>query len=329
MHKIDSIRQVEIELSSFCNASCPLCSRNFFGYNSKELGYEIRHLSLGEVKTIFKPSFIKQLHKILLQGNFGDFAMNPQTPEIVKYFLECNPNLDIDGYTNGGVQSIAWWKQLKDIKIFFALDGIDSATHTLYRKDTNFDKVIENAKAFKEAGGVAVWRMIEFDHNQHQLKACRTAAEDLGFLFVSVKNSKSSGPVFDQNKIYLHNIGNYKGSKNIQELMSYDILFEDIDLPPIGAINCESLSAIGIYVSSTGEVFPCCYMAHATGSYGKSSTWAGVFNQQLDPLIEKNNALEYGLECAIAWFEKIKPTWAINSFKEGRLLYCENSCGKC
>ena len=328
MHKIDSIRQVEIELSSFCNASCPLCSRNFFGFNSKELGYEVKHLSLDEIKTIFNPIFIKQLHRILLQGNFGDFAMNSETPKIVKYLLECNPNLDIRGYTNGGVQSASWWKQLKDITIFFALDGIDSATHNLYRKDTNFNKVIENAKSFKEAGGVAVWHMIEFDHNQHQIQACKKAANDLGFRFISIKNSKSLGPVFDQNRIYIHNIGNYKGSKNIEELMSYDIVFEDIEVPSISAINCESVNIKGIYVSSTGEVFPCCYMAHATGSYGKLSTWAGVFNQQLNPLIEKNNALEYGLECAIDWFENIKPTWTIDSFKEGRLLYCGSNCAK-
>ena len=68
-------------------------------------------------------------------------------------------------------------------------------------------------------------------------------------------------------------------------------------------------------------------MAHATGSYGNSFHWSGTFNTQLKPMIEKNNALNYGLETAISWFNDVAKTWSIDSFEQGRLLYCGSNCG--
>ena len=51
MIKYADIRHVELELSSHCNARCPLCPRNLFGY-TYNTGYIVKHLTLNEVKTI-------------------------------------------------------------------------------------------------------------------------------------------------------------------------------------------------------------------------------------------------------------------------------------
>ena len=51
------IKHCEIELSSYCNAVCPLCPRNLFGYKYNT-GYTERNLTLAEIKKIFEINFI-------------------------------------------------------------------------------------------------------------------------------------------------------------------------------------------------------------------------------------------------------------------------------
>lgn len=326
MLKYENIRQVEIELSSNCSATCPLCSRNTFGYNM-DLGFPKLNLSLDQVRNLLDPVFIKQLTTIIFQGNFGDFSSNKETPSIVRYFLEHNPGLKVKGHTHGNLQNNDWWASLVGMHIIFALDGLED-THSLYRRNTSWSKTIEHAKAFIQAGGTATWKMIEFDHNRHQIDECRQMAHDLGMHFYLQPNLKNSGPVFNQKKEYLHSINNHQGSKNFEDYIREEILLEDIILEPVDYISCESLDLKGIFIQSNGEVYPCCYMAHYPDTYGKGR-WAEPYNKQLLELREHNNAFEHGLKHSIEWFKNIPGTWDIDSFEDGRLLYCHTNCGKC
>jgi hypothetical protein len=54
MLKIADIRRVQIELTTRCNARCPMCMRNYRGmaFNS---GYPVTELTLDNIKHILKP----------------------------------------------------------------------------------------------------------------------------------------------------------------------------------------------------------------------------------------------------------------------------------
>jgi MoaA/NifB/PqqE/SkfB family radical SAM enzyme len=324
-----TIKKIELELSSYCNASCPLCSRNFYGYNFKNPSFGLRHLSLSDIKKILDASILSGVETIVLQGNFGDLCMNPETPEIVNYILSINPDIKISGHTNGSAQATDWWVQLNRVRMYFALDGKDQETHQKYRKDTNFKKIIQNATALKNAGGEVVWKMLIFDHNQYQVDDCRKMAKDLGFKFTAQQNTKSSGPVFDQKKIHLHNIGNWKGSKKIDEIINQELLLEDLNAneSPVGSIDCLHLREKSIFISSWGEIFPCCFLAHAAGRWDHGR-WIKPYNNQLLPLIQDHNSLEHGIEQASKWFDRIPETWELPTYKMGRLLYCDSNCSK-
>ncbi len=62
------IRNVHVELSSLCNARCPLCPRNLNGYPYNN-GYTEANLTLASVKKIFTPDLLQQLTSILINGN--------------------------------------------------------------------------------------------------------------------------------------------------------------------------------------------------------------------------------------------------------------------
>merc|ERR1711991_170093 len=85
-------------------------------------------------------------------------------------------------YTNGGYKSKEWWS-------VFAIDGL-ADTHHLYRVNTRFERVIENAKAFIEGGGNAQWSFIRFGHNQHQEEQARKLAKEIGFKSFTACNSE-------------------------------------------------------------------------------------------------------------------------------------------
>lgn len=327
------IQDVHLELSTLCNAACPLCPRNFRGYPYND-GYPEINFTLTNAHTIFHPIFLKQLKRIWINGNYGDITMNPETVEIVRYFKEHNPSIIIEISTNGSARNSAFWKSLaqQGAHVFFCLDGLDD-THHLYRQNTSWNTVIKNAKTFIAAGGKATWKFVQFDHNIHQINKCRHLSRELGFFnFQLVDHGRNIGPVFDKHGNYTHSIGKYSGSTEFKILFhkkqTDDVLLEDIvDLRiPKKSVNCKSIANRSIYIAANGDVSPCCWTGFYPKTYG-AGEYHQALNNQLVPLISKNNALKHSLEECIEWFNCIKDRWQINSYEKGRLVVCDDNCG--
>ena len=328
------IRDVHLEISSLCNASCPWCPRTFWGYPHNG-GYPEVNFTLDHAKKVFTLDFLKQLTSININGNFGDIVMNPEGPDIVDYFFKQNSNLAIEISTNGGARNQDFWIRLAQSrsKVLFCIDGLED-THHLYRQNTVWDTVIRNAKIFIGNGGNAVWKMIEFDHNRHQIDSCRKLSQQLGFLdFSLVNDGRNTAPVFDRNGNLTHILGNYIGEKDFKILFhkktTDQILLEDI-LPgrmPAKSVVCKTKKYRSIYISSTGEVSPCCWTGVYPKTYG-AGQYHEAANAQLIPLIDKNNALEYPMEECIKWFQSVEDSWKISNYQQGRLVICDDACGQ-
>ena len=176
------IEHLHIELSSMCNARCPLCPRNFQGY-PVNMGYTETNLDLETVKKILPSKTLRKINFILVNGNFGDFVMNPESIEILQYFvLHTNRLCRIEVHTNGSARDRQFWHSLGKlgIVVHFSVDGLADTNH-LYRQDTNFDLIMKNAQAFIDAGGYAIWSMTMFEHNRHQLPEIQMLAKKMGF----------------------------------------------------------------------------------------------------------------------------------------------------
>lgn len=333
MYNIDQIRHVHLEISTLCNASCSWCPRTFWGYPYNG-GYPELNLTLDSAKKIFTHKFLAQLENIYINGNFGDAVMNPETPDIVDYFLTENSKLKIVISTNGSARDAEFWKRLArpNVSIVFTLDGL-ADTHHLYRQNTVWKTIIKNAQTVISHGGHAVWKMILFDHNQHQVNDCKNLSRELGFKnFDLIKSERNTAPVFDRHGNLTHCLGDYRGEKDFKILFhkkqTDEILLEDITInKKPEPIKCQVQQQKSLYVSANGDVYPCCFLGFYPETYG-AGQYHQAANAQFKNLIKNNNALEHSLAECIKWFSEIEKSWELLSFTEGRLVICNDVCGQ-
>ena len=99
MYKYNEIRQIHIEISTLCQASCPMCARNNHGGLPNPKLIE-NNMDLNFYKNTITPSLLTQLGSISMCGNFGDPIMNNDLIPMIRYTVEQNPNIDIHIHTN-------------------------------------------------------------------------------------------------------------------------------------------------------------------------------------------------------------------------------------
>jgi MoaA/NifB/PqqE/SkfB family radical SAM enzyme len=330
--RLEQIRALHIELTTRCNARCPMCMRNYRGSNFNS-GYPLTELTLSDIKKIFTPNFLKNIQSIQFCGNLGDFGLCRDAIQIVEYFLQhCEAEICIE--TNGSIRTPDWWAQLVSPKviIYFALDGL-ADTHTLYRQNTDWQKVIDNASAFIKAGGRAIWKFIPFEHNKHQIEECEKLSKEMGFEEFSIwDQGRNQGPVYTSNGNFSHWLGipDPNGPPPIDSLLEDHLNWFDpetviakTDISDNLKIDCHHKNTSQIYIAADGSVYPCCWL----GYFPKSMHQPG--NIQIKNLVSENNALEHSLEHAIEWFDRVYESWKIRTVQDGKLFTCLQACGRC
>ncbi len=327
MLKLQHIQSVHVELTTRCNARCPMCMLNYRGsdFNS---GYPDAELLLEHIKHILTPEVLEQVEHVNFNGNLGDFGLARDAAEIVEYLVVNRTGVSIN--TNGSMRSKSWWRRLAlpNVTIGFALDGL-SDTHNLYRQDTDWNRVIENATAFIAAGGRAIWRFVPFDHNRHQEAECRRLAKEMGFIdFENIYDGRDSGPVYTRTGEFSHWLGPVGDPPPIKDMLQSHITWYDSKTVKISKdtatlnLRCRHKMAKEIYLAADGTVYPCCYL----GFYPHSMNHPG--NQELAQLVAENNALEYPLEHCLDWFDRVEQSWSQASIRDGRTFQCVNTCNQ-
>lgn len=327
MLKLSEIRCVHVELTTRCNARCPMCMRNYRGVDHNS-GYPDTELTLAHIQHILTPDILKTIDRVNFNGNLGDFSLAKDGAEIVQYLVSHDITVGIN--TNGSLRSKSWWKDLAapKVTIGFALDGL-ADTHARYRQDTDWNRIIENAQAYISAGGRAVWRFVPFDHNRHQEAECRRLAKEMGFIgFENIYDGRDAGPVYTRSGEFSHWLGPAGDPPPIKDMLQSHITWFDSktikikkDTPELN-LRCHHKVAREIYLAADGTVYPCCYL----GFYPLSMTHPG--NKELAPMVTENNALEYPLEHCLEWFDRVEQAWSKASIADGRPYQCVSTCNQ-
>jgi len=90
MYNLENIKTIHLEVTSRCQASCPMCVRNVHGgIDSPNL--TISEITLAQFKEWFPFNFIQQLDRLYMCGNTGDPVIAKDTLTIFQYLREVNP----------------------------------------------------------------------------------------------------------------------------------------------------------------------------------------------------------------------------------------------
>lgn len=362
IYRFEDIKGVHLEVTTKCNANCPMCGRNAFGRVCP--GLPLTELTLKECKRIFQPPFLNRLADISICGAYGDPVLATELLEIIEYFRCSNPNLKIEVYTNGGARSASWWKRLARIigksgKVVFGIDGLEDTNH-IHRRRTIFTHIIRNAETFIQAGGRAQWDFIVFKHNEHQIEQAKDLSKKLGFEIFSIKRSNRFykvlyekdpaleyvGAEFGKYPVYNSNgqkVGYIERSKNpkywdpslktlkslVKKFGSLERYFDEVP------IECKAKKYQSVFISATGLVFPCCWIYHQS-NYGTlynvtDPTELGVEKilQEIGG-ISQISAKKYRLKNIVEgeFFKRIEESWCIRRLANDRLKVCARACGR-
>jgi len=337
MFRYKNIRQVHLEISNNCQASCPMCTRNINGGVENPL-IKVTNWSLDHFKTIMTP-LLSQINSYYFCGTFGDPMMNDDLIEMCKYSKDVAPHVHVAIHTNGGARKTEWWKELarslpEDHLVVFALDGLED-THHLYRVGTNFHTVIRNAKAFIEAGGKAEWCFLKFKHNEYQVDQAKQMSTDLGF--VSFRSRNSSRFVLEPKRKAVDRTGNT--THYIEPATSTPLTFIDkkvIDnykkIVKESTIDCKAQHDKEIYIDAHRDLYPCCWIANIPYTPVQEDISAEIrhemkkqHNQMIDRLGEINTINRSVKD--IVESQEFQDMWD-DYWGDEKLIICARSCGR-
>lgn len=341
MFKFKDLKQIHLEITNRCQASCPMCNRNFHGGMPNPL-IKNTDWTLDDFKNILTPSVLTQLDSFYFCGNFGDPIINSDLAEMCEYAALENPNIRIAIHTNGSARSTQWWKNLAKVlpkhhRVIFALDGLID-THKLYRIGTDFDKILNNARAFTNAGGIAEWCFIKFKHNEHQVSLAETLATEYGFKSFTVKNSsrfigEPKYSVYDETGTTTHYIEPPTDNKmsfiNTDVINNYKSIVENSD------IDCYVLKTKEIYIDFNRHVYPCCYLASVPYTFIDKDETQQVrlaINKQHNEYIADLGGTEF-IDATLNTLQNIlaQDKWHTvwnKYWNTQKMITCVRSCGK-
>lgn len=279
------ISRVHLELTNKCNAVCPLCPRRTFPV------YKPTEITLINFKLFFSVEFLKTLTDFSFCGNFGEPTLCKDIIPIHEYIHSVNPKIRFSISTNGGTKDKRFWyhlghfySQIKETKSFvkFCIDGLENTNH-IYRRNVNWDSLMENVKAFNYTGAFSEWSFIPFKHNQHQFEIIKQRYKALGFSSLHIR------PCRKLSKKDEH-LRHYRSGLDVVHIEKVEDDFLASCQRPVSdapqSLRCVARQKREIYVDTFGNVFPCCW--YGTIAPDKVESRFSLFHNSLDTILSNS-----------------------------------------
>jgi len=328
----NQIKSIQLDHTSRCNLLCPQCARTSDNGAVKS-SVQIKDLTVDDYKIILEP--LSKNVKIMHCGNYGDVIASPTFDETLDWCISNGYN-NIQILTNGSARKPSWWADLayKKVSVVFSVDGLAETNH-IYRVNSVFKIILENMKAFINAGGIARWDYLVFNHNFYQLEDAKQLAKDIGIQEFNIKyTSRFVNPhvsynpsIINKNNIQVTDIKDNKNASSFNEIIqTYTDFSEYVKKTPI---TCKYQELSRYYIDMEMRLWPCCWMGAPIYSNNSSDPQYRDLIKVYDKFGENFNRLDiHGWDSIInsEYYQSfLEGSWEIDN--PNRIFTCGRTCG--
>jgi MoaA/NifB/PqqE/SkfB family radical SAM enzyme len=352
------IQRIQIELSNVCNSQCPGCGR--YERDWEKLDEVIKrdnrldifnaplklkesidfknqiHLDINVLKNLLRSESLSNLKHLELIGTIDDPFAYKHLMELFEFAAEEYPHLQLLLHTNGSLRTPDFFAKLPAIFnkfdstpwVAFSIDGLEDTNH-IYRRNCQWNKIMENAQAFIDAGGVARWQYLLFPWNEHQVQEAEELSKQMGFYSFKFRKDTSELTNLVNNHWPKVTWENWKNRPKRNNVFLVDPEQEPVE--PNDVISCSYQSINACVIEHTGAVWPCCYF---TSSRARRTTQEH-HNAPFIKYGENWNNLNYHSFDDIMnhrfYTEDLVDSWSSNKHGYGfkdRIYRCTHTCKK-
>lgn len=277
MLSMPKVIDIELELTTLCNAHCQLCYRNYKSFKNHYPETKIRPID----EVIQQLDTFLDLEWVRLVGTISEPTLYKDFFTLVKYIKSRNIKIEI--CTNGDTHNPEWWTELatymrNDDRVFFSICGSTQELHEIYRTNTKLKNILINARAFRTSNKNDYAQCIRFDYNDSDFDSeqfKKIVSEFSHIYWTETFLLKET-----ENYVDTSNLTKLKpNSKKINDYMFMDKFARAKYSSPVkGKAYCMSWENKSQQIDIDGKIYPCYLFLESSG--GKP--WDGDYNKILN-----------------------------------------------
>ena len=270
----EEVKELELEMSTLCNARCPLCYRNYKSFVSSPYN-----------KFLVRPieEIIQQLEQyinlkyVMIVGSMSEPTLYPNFLQLIRYLKSRNIKIEI--CTNGDTKDDNFWNELGLIlddadEVYFTICGSTQEIHEHYRKNTNLKNILHHASILRNRRKVDYAQCIRFNYNSDDLDSneFRNIVKNFSHVYMTetfYPKSQSNYVInFPKNDFIpsKHKLNEYNKLKKLAEIKFQSRIQKT-------AI-CQSLQFKRQQIDVFGNVYPCYLFLE----YSNGMKWNGDYS---------------------------------------------------
>ena len=274
---ITEVTELEIEMSTLCNAKCPLCYRNYKSFPEEYKKPVIRKFE----DLCNQLNEYTNLNYVMIVGSMSEPTLYPYFLDVVAYLKKRNIRIEI--CTNGSTHSTEFWKELGKLlstedAVYFTICGSTQEIHEKYRVGTILQNILDNAKALRTIIPIDYAQCIRFSYNSNDFET-----EE----FKNIINEFSN--VYMTETFYPKNIENYNTKFDISLFIPNKLKIEKYNKVKTIAecyysrnagklkAQCQSYNHKRQQIDVFGNVYPCYLFLE----YSNLKKWNGDYSEIL------------------------------------------------
>lgn len=276
----DDIQDVELELTTFCNAECPLCYRNYKVFKTHYPKNKVRDLN----EIINQLDLFRNLTDIKLVGTISEPTLYKDFFKLIEY---CNKrNLTIEICTNGDTNNTNWWTELgKLIKekdsVYFTICGSTQELHEIYRAGTNLKNILQNARAFRENSKSDYAQCIRFKYNDEDFKSIEF--NKMISEFSNIYMTETYLRKHDDNYVNTLNLDKLlPHDENIRKMKAAETIANALFKKQGSKANCKAQNWKRIQIDINGNIYPCYLFLEASNGLKWNENWEDINNLKFE-----------------------------------------------